>query len=152
MSQALGVTVDGTLYKVGIEYKSMKRTFEIKEGSGKTSAISGKVKLDPIGLYYTYKMKFRSIPGQQADYDALFLKLSEPVYSHSISFPFAQTMISFDAMIESGSDTYKGFDYDEFNGQHTKLRQWDELEITFIPTNVVDSTTFNSLFSEEGAG
>ena len=142
MSQALGITVDNILYRVGIEYQSMKRTFEIKEGRGKGSAISGKVVLDPIGLYYSYKLKFRCLPDNQADYDALFLKLSEPVYSHEISLPFGQRIYSFNVMIESGSDSYEGL--------YASYHRWDELEITFVPVDRVSQGVINSFLTDLG--
>ena len=153
MSQALGITVDQTTYRVGIQYESLKRTFEIKEGSGKTSAISGKVVLDPIGLYYSYKLTFRSLLDYQTDYDALFLALSQPVYSHEITLPFGQRLYTFNAMIESGSDKYEGlykFKPDNIQLSYGAYHHWDELEIKFTPVNPVSQLTIENLLTDLG--
>ena len=150
MSQALGITVDNSVYKVAIEYQSMKRTFEITEASGKGSAISGKVRLDPIGRYYSYKMKFRALPDFPTEYDRLFLTLSQPVYSHEFTIPFGQINYTFNVMIESGDDIYQGSFKDLSAGVYASYHRWDELEITFTPVDPISQSALEALFANIG--
>ena len=150
MSQALGITVDNSTYNVAIEYQSMKRAFEITEGSGKGSAISGKVRLDPVGRYYSYKMKFRALPDFPTEYDRLFLTLSQPVYSHEITLPFGQRTYTFNAMIESGKDTYQGSFKDVCGGVYASYHRWDELEITFTPADPISQDAVETLIADLG--
>lgn len=120
---ATRITVDGTTYRVLVEYDSLKRSFELMEGDNSGTAISGRSIRDIIGTNYRYEMTVRADPKYPTDYDSFFYKISEPVDYHTVVLPFGQTTLSFQSKILSGDDVYKGYK----NGYH----RWDEMNVTF---------------------
>lgn len=123
--QTLGLTVDGTNYRVLIEYDTMQRGFELTEGPNNGTAITGRAIRDIIGTSYTYSMTIHPDPSYPSEYDTLYQVLSSPVDYHSITLVYGQTTITFDAKILSGSDKYKGY----YGG----YQRWDEMTINFEP-------------------
>lgn len=117
------ITVDGTTYRVLVEYDSLKRSFELMEGNNSGTAISGRSIRDIIGTNYKYEMTVRADPKYPTDYDSFFYKISEPVDYHTVVLPFGQTTLSFQAKITDGNDIYKGY----YNGYH----RWDEMNLVF---------------------
>lgn len=122
---ATRITVDNVTYRVLVEYDTLKRSFELMEGKNAGLAISGKTIRDIIGTNYTYSMNVRADPDYPTDYDSFYYKISEPVDYHTVTLPFAQTTITFNAKIISGNDVYKGF--------YADYKRWDELELKFQP-------------------
>ena len=47
-------------------------------------------------------------PRFPADYDAFYEAISAPVSSHSLTLPYGQSTITFDAMVSEGTDLYRG--------------------------------------------
>lgn len=125
MSQVARITVDNITYNVGVEYESMKRNATLFEGSNTGTAIAGNSIRDIIGTKYSYEMTIYALPGYQNDYDTLYYSLTAPVDYHHVELPFGQTVIEFDAMIETINDTYYGVQ----NG--TNL--WDKMTVEFAP-------------------
>lgn len=125
MSRFLELIVDGTHYKVGVEFGTLDRSFELMEGNGSTTSMSGYSIRDLIGTNTEYSMTIRSLPGQQSDYDALYEVLTSPVDSHMFKLDNNGVIEEFEAQIESGDDEYLGFE----NGVH----HWDNLSVTFKP-------------------
>lgn len=128
MTGVFGITLDNRLYQVLVEYESLKRTFSLEEGPNNGKAITGRPIRDILGTSYTYKLKIMLDPDHPEDYDAFYDQISAPVDYHTVSLPFNQGVMTFDAMIESGSDTYYGND-----GQN---QIWDQLELTFKPMDL----------------
>jgi len=118
-----GITMDGVHYNVGIEYDSMKRSFEIYEGSNTGTSLKARAIRDILGTGYTYKMTFHPIPGKESEYDQFFLDVSAPVEYRKITVPFGQSTITFDAKITSGTD--------KFHGNYAGKNLWRSLEVTF---------------------
>ena len=122
---ATRITVDGITYRVLVEYDTLKRAFTIMEGDNTGTAISGRAIRDIIGTTYEYSMTVRADPDYPTDYDSFFYKISEPVDFHSVSLPFGQSTLDFDAKITGGNDIYKGF--------YAGYKRWDAMDIKFIP-------------------
>lgn len=120
---ATRIEVDEITYRVLVEYDSLKRSFELLEGNNTGTAISGRSIRDVIGTTYKYEMTVRADPKYPTDYDSFFYKISEPVDYHTVTLPFGQSTLTFEAKILDGSDTYKGY----YNG----YRRWDEMSLTF---------------------
>ena len=120
---ATRITVDGTTYRVLVEFDTLKRSFEIMEGDNSGTAISGRSIRDIIGTVYKYDMTVRADPNYPEDYDSFFYKISEPVDYHTVVLPFGQSTLTYQAKILEGNDIYKGY----YNG----YRRWDEMELTF---------------------
>lgn len=123
MSHPIGITLDKKFYRVFVEYESLKRSFEIYEGENTGDSLSGRKIRDIIGTKYKYQMTVRANPEFPDDYDDFYEAISEPIDYHTVSLPYGQGLLTFDAYIESGDDTYEGV--------YNKYQRWDELELTF---------------------
>ena len=102
------LNMDGTTYRVRIVYDTLIRTFELLEGVNAGEMLSGRHERDLLGTGYTYQMQVEPDPRYPTDYDAFFEAISAPVDSHTIIMPYGQTNITYEAMVESGQDTYRG--------------------------------------------
>lgn len=120
---ATRIKVDGTTYRVLVEYDSLKRSFELMEGNNTGTAVSGRSIRDVLGTNYKYEMTVRADPKYPTDYDSFFYKISEPVDYHTVVLPFGQSTLTFQAKILDGSDVYKGY----YNGYH----RWDKMSLVF---------------------
>lgn len=102
------LNMDGTTYRVRIVYDTLVRSFELLEGVNAGEMLSGRHERDLLGTGYTYQMQVEPDPRYPTDYDAFFEAISAPVDSHTIIMPYGQTNITYEAMVESGQDTYRG--------------------------------------------
>lgn len=102
------LNMDGTTYRVRIVYDTLIRSFELFEGVNAGEMLSGRHERDLLGTGYTYQMQVEPDPRYPTDYDAFFEAISAPVDSHTIIMPYGQTNITYEAMVESGQDTYRG--------------------------------------------
>ena len=100
------LTIDGRDYNVLIKAGSLQRSFEIAEGAGSLVFIDGDEDPDIIGTYVNYSVEIDTRMTAPEEYDALFEVLSAPVKFHSVSFPYGQGTLTFDARITSGGDNF----------------------------------------------
>lgn len=106
--KATRITMDGTTYRVLVVYNSLARSFQLLEGPNAGDMLSFRHERDLGGTGYGYELSVEPDPKYPEDYDAFYDAVSAPVNSHTIKLPYGANTIIFDAMIESGSDTYKG--------------------------------------------
>ena len=85
--------------------------------------LSGLYKRDLLGTYYDYAMEVEPDPQYPGDYDSFFEAITAPVDSHSLTLPYGQSTITFDAMVTSGSDLYRG--------QVAGFNRWGGLQVQF---------------------
>lgn len=130
---AMPLMMDGIEYRVRIVYNSLVRAFELQEGVNAGEMLSGRYERDLIGTKYTYEMAIEPDPQHLEDYDALYDALSDPISSHSITVPYGQATLTYDAMIESGADTYKG--------QLIGMKRWGGLTVMFKAIDVQKEPT-----------
>lgn len=102
------LTMDGIVYRVRIKYDTLVRAFELIEGDNYGDMLSGRYERDLIGTKFAYQMAIEPDPHYRADYDAFFDAISDPKNSHTITVPYGQSTLTYEAMIDSGSDTYRG--------------------------------------------
>lgn len=102
------ITMDGVAYRLFVRYESLGRSFRLEDGDNAGKMLSGYQKRDLIGTYYDYSMQVEPDPAAPGDYDAFFDAISAPVDSHSLTLPYGQSTITFDAMVTSGDDAYQG--------------------------------------------
>lgn len=121
--QPFGITVDGVHYAVHVDYESIKRNFEILEGFNSGMMLSGRQTRDVLGTGYSYSMTIEPDPAQPEQYDALYEVLTAPQESHMVTLPYGQSEITFEAMIESGSDILRG--------KAGRAKLWKELQVNF---------------------
>ena len=120
--------VDNVSYRVRVVYNTFVRAWTLIEGPNAGDMLSGRHERDLVGTKYSYSMEIEPDPRYQSDYDALVDALSAPVPSHIITVPNGQSTLTYQAMIESGSDVYRG----QLGGQ----RRWGGLTVTFKAISV----------------
>lgn len=119
------IVMDGITYRVRVIYDSMARAFSLLEGPNAGDMLSGRHERDLLGTRYGYSMQVEPDPAHPEDYDAFYDAVSAPVDSHQITLPYGQSTISYEAMIESGQDTYAGI----LGGK----QRWKGLQINYRP-------------------
>lgn len=119
------INIDGTDYNVRISFPSIERNFELVEGQNGGLSLSFRTIRDIGGTAYTYTMQVEPEFSDPTSYDAFYEAISAPVPYHSVTVPYGQTTLTFDAQIISGSDTYRG--------KASGSERWGGLSVTFIP-------------------
>lgn len=117
------ITMDGTVYRLFVRFDTMSRSFRLADGDNAGDMLSGYHKRDLIGTFYDYAMDVEPDPAAPEDYDAFFEAISAPVDSHSLILPYGQGTITFDAMITSGDDMYRG--------RIARRNRWGGLKVRF---------------------
>lgn len=95
--------IDGRAFS-GVGVEKLQRSFRIPNGPNSGEMLSGETERDIIGTYYDYSLTLTAHLLPDSEYNALFEILSAPVGSHKVELPYGLTSITYDAMIESGSD------------------------------------------------
>lgn len=95
--------IDGKGYS-GVGVEQLQRAFRIPDGPNAGEMLSGAYERDIVGTYYDYTLNISAhlLPG--SEYDALFQAISAPVNSHTVEMPYGASSLTFEAMIEAGSD------------------------------------------------
>lgn len=119
-----GITIDGTDYDVIIT-SEIERDFELKEGRLGGTAQTGREIPDILGTNYTYTMTVEPNKSNFAAYDAFYQAISAPVEYHTITVPYGQSTLTFEARILSGKDRLKR--------KIGTSRRWGGLKIQFKP-------------------
>jgi len=118
-------SIDGVEYP-GVFVKSpIHRSFNVLDGENAGRTMDGKMQRDIIGTYYTYRLEFDASLSDPDEYDALFDALSEPVDSHTITVPFGQSSLTFEAYVSNGDDDLSRI-------YRNESRKWDNLAVNFI--------------------
>lgn len=102
------IVMDGVTYRLRVRYETLGRSFRIEDGDNAGNMLSGLYKRDLLGTYYDYAMEVEPDPAAPQDYDSFYDAISAPVPNHSITLPYGQTTITYDAMVTEGSDLYRG--------------------------------------------
>lgn len=121
----LGITMDERTYDVWITYDSMDLSFDFIEGVNADMNLLGGEILDTLGTKYSYEMRVVPNPNNLSDYDDFFYAISSPERIHSITLPFGQSTITFDAKINAGNHRFKGI-----QGQQ---KLWTGLRVSITP-------------------
>lgn len=116
-------TVDGTEFSK-VHVVSLKRSFAVLDGENAGRTMDGAMQRDIIGTYYNYALEIDLADSSPEEYDALYEALSAPVDSHTVTFPYGQSELSFEAYVSNGEDEL----FDIFNGEN----RWNNLTINFI--------------------
>lgn len=101
------LTIDGKNYNVLIKADSLENDFNIAEGAGSLAFIDGDEDPDVIGTYYNYTLEIEPRQTAPEEYDALWEVLSAPVKYHTVTLPYGQSTITFEARITSGSRAFR---------------------------------------------
>lgn len=117
------IVMDGVTYRLRVRYETLGRNFHLDDGENSDYMLSGLYKRDLLGTYYDYAMEVEPDPQYPRDYDSFFEAITAPVDSHSLTLPYGQSTITFDAMVTSGSDLYRG--------QVAGFNRWGGLQVQF---------------------
>lgn len=118
-----GVILDGVTYNLRVTFETIGRSFRIEDGENAGNMLSGLYQRDIIGTYYDYSMQVEADPNDPTTYDNFYQAITSPVNSHELTLPYGQSSITFNAMITSGSDTFRG----KVGGKN----RWGNLQINF---------------------
>lgn len=114
------ITIDGNTYDVGIikitRKQSMKADF-----IGTTMDL--RKHYDVQGTYYDYDVELATTHMNVADYDSLYQVVTEPVESHTVTLPYGQSDLTFEAKTSASQDVLVS----RFGG----IKKWGKLKITF---------------------
>lgn len=108
MAGTMGIRMDGKDYDVRIVYNSLVRAFELLEGENAGTMLSGRYDRDLIGTGYSYQMAVEPNPLNRAAYDAFYEAISAPTATHTITVPYGQTTMTYEARVNRGQDIYDG--------------------------------------------
>lgn len=117
--------IDGKTYKVRIPEDGIRRSFSVVDGDNAGRTLTGVMERDIIGTYYNYDMDIEADIDHLKDYDDLYEVLSSPTVSHTLSVPYAQSILEFRAYVTDGSDTLNSI-------KKSGKQVWKGLTISFI--------------------
>lgn len=111
--------INGTPYDVGVILVVRKASIDVDD-LGVT--MDGTKHYEAYGTYYDYEITINTRGMNVAEYDTLYEVLTAPVAYQSITVPYGQTDITFNARLKVANDSMV------FN--HTNKRKWSSLKIT----------------------
>lgn len=117
-------SVDGVPYHVHVPPGGLKRSFDILDGPNAGRMLGGLMTRDLIGTFYNYQMEISMDGASLEEYDNLFEALSAPVDSHTVTFPYGQSTLTFQAYVTKGNDA--------LTRKHNSGNYWGGLSVQFI--------------------
>lgn len=115
--------MDGQTYRVRTVFNTRRRKFALISGKNAGEALSHRRIRDLGGTGYSYQLQVEPDPRYPADYDAFFDAISAPVDYHTITMPYGQSTLKFQAAVTSGEDIDGGI----VGG----VRRWHGLVVNF---------------------
>ncbi|MBM6938461.1 hypothetical protein H7U37_07990 [Pseudoflavonifractor phocaeensis] len=97
-------TVDGKSYLVSVPRGGLKRQGRVLDGDKAGRLQSGDMERDVVGTYYNYVMALDTEGMEVEAYDALYEVLSSPEEFHTITVPYGQKTLTFQAYVANVDD------------------------------------------------
>ena len=126
------ITIDNVQYDVLIA-SNIERAFSLKQGGQGATAQTGREIPDIIGTDYVYTVRIEPNKNKYTDYDSFYQVISSPADYHSVTLPYGQTTLTFDAMILSGQD--------RLTRKVGTSNRWGSLTLQFVPIAPQRTTT-----------
>ena len=98
-------TIDGRDFDVRIPQDGIKRSGQVLDSAETERLENGEMFRDIIGTYYNYTIQVDTKNLKVEEYDELYDLVTQPVEKHTITVPYGQTTLSFDAYITSAEDS-----------------------------------------------
>lgn len=95
------ITIDNNSYDVGVIRITRKASMKT-ESLGTTLDL--KKHYDVQGTYYDYEVEVATSHLNVAEYDSLYEVLTTPQESHTVTLPYGQSTITFEARVSVASD------------------------------------------------
>lgn len=116
-------TLDGVQYP-GLHVTGLTRSFQIMDGENAGRLLNFEMVRDVGGTFYNYSMTIDNTFSDPADYDAFYDAISAPVDCHTLTVPYGQETLTFNAYITKGDDT--------LSTMAGGVNKWGQLSINFI--------------------
>ena len=113
------ITIDGNTYEVGI-IKITRKASQNLESLGTT--LDQRKHYDIKGTYYDYEVELATSRMKLTDYDNLYEALTTPVESHTVTMPYGQSTLTFEARVSVASDN--------LIVGYTNFKKWGTLKVT----------------------
>lgn len=107
------ITIDNNTYDVGI-IKITRKALQSVEKLGTTLDL--RKHYDIKGTYYDYEVELATRPLKASDYDSLYEILTTPQESHTVTMPYGQSTLTFEARVSVASDALVK--------NYTTLKKW----------------------------
>lgn len=114
-------TMDGIDYNMKVI--KLKRSFEVADSDSTGRTKDWVMHRDVVGTFYNYTLTFADRDYDIEDYAKFYQAISSPVESHSVTFPYNNETLSFQAYMTKGDDALT-----MINGKNI----WGGLSIKFI--------------------
>ena len=114
--------IDGRAYNVMVT--ELKRTFAVTDTDKAGRAITGEMIRDIIGTFYNYSLSIETKGLSPAEYDELYELLSAPADFHTVSFPYGQSYLEFEAYVANGEDV--------LTRMEQRQNRWGGLSVNFV--------------------
>ena len=119
-------TIDGL--DLRIQVTDLERSFAVTDSDNSGRVQSRRMYRDIIGTFYNYTLTIDPDKSNRADYDTFYDIISAPVESHTMSFPYGQETLEFEAYVTNGKDKLKK----EKDKDGNDIIKWSGLSIDFI--------------------
>lgn len=126
--------IDGKEYNADVVFipeGGIERKFNILDGenAGRLQE-KGRMYRDIIGTFFSYVIKIDTNRLNQQEYDELYETITDPnKESHSLTVPYGQTILNFEAYITGGSDKL----IRQING----INYWEGLSLEFVSMEAI---------------
>lgn len=114
------ISIDNNTFEVGV-IKVTRKASMLQESLGTT--LDGTKHYNVYGTYYDYDVQFATKHMNVSDYDTLYDLVTSPVESHSVTLPYGQSTITFNAHVKMGNDALVH--------NFTALKKWGGFTVTF---------------------
>lgn len=104
----MNIVMDGITYRVRVVYDSMTNPAQLVEGVNSGDMISGRHERDLLGTKYSYQLQAEPDPRYPQDFDAFYHAVSAPVDTHTVTLPYGNETITYQAMIDTVTRAYAG--------------------------------------------
>ena len=122
------VKIGGKVWDVLVTEISESFSILYSENTGRTMSAGAAMTLDPLGVFYNYKLVFARKQGMENEYDELFTFASTPRYDGiDVEIVHNQTTLSFKAYISQGERALKRID------EKTGKVYWDKFSVSIVP-------------------
>lgn len=123
----LQLTMDGRTYRVLILEDTYRDSFTLIEGPNAGDMLNDRHERDLVGTSATYEMSVVPDPRFPLDFTEFYEACRTPVVSHTVTVIDGQGSLTYEAMIQGGSRTYKG--------TRSGKRIYNGMAIKFVPVS-----------------
>lgn len=114
------IVIDDVTYKVGI-IKITRTASQKLESLGTTLDL--RKHYDVKGTYYNYEVELGTNNIDVGTYDELYEVLTSPQESHTVTMPYGQSSITFEARVSVASDSLVK--------NYNTFKKWGSIKVTF---------------------